>query len=426
MKFFTAKLFLPIALFLACAVSPNTWSAQLLVPMDHTQTDHLKAYGVAFLSVSQGIPLEWLLDYRGGSFLLEDDAALRKDAALKGVAFETLTAGDTDALLDRLKSEGLEPVRLEKAPRVAVYTPLTKQPWDDAVTLALTYAGIPFKKLYDREIIEGGLKEFDWLHLHHEDFTGQYSKFYSAFHNAPWYRQQVQTQESEAKALGFSGNTALKKAVALSIRDFVEKGGFLLAMCLASITLDMALAAARTDAAAPVYDGTPVSPNLEKEIDYSLALAFKDFSYDTDPTSPTLGNLDFNQVNAGSLRRRPANDFSLFHFSPAQDPIPSMLVQNHVDRVPGFFGLATSFPKRMLKTEITVLAEVEGQDALRYVHGNLGQGQFTLYGGHDPEDYSHAVGDKPTDLSAHKNSPGYRLILNNLLYPAARKKKRKT
>lgn len=401
-------------------------AGKLLIPMDLSQTNHLKAYGIAYASIAGGHPVEWLLNYRGGSFLLDDLPALKREAAKRGVLFETAGDADVDRIYLEIESSNMDKVLLEKAPRIAVYTPLTKQPWDDAVTLAMAYSEIPYTKIYDREIIEGKLSQYDWLHLHHEDFTGQYSKFHASFGSAAWYLNQVAANEKLAGDLGFINNVTLKKAVVLAIRDYVERGGFLFAMCLACNTLDMALSAVKTDAADAVYDGTPSSPNLAKELDYNLSLAFTGFSFDTDPMSPTHGDIDYNQVNAGPLRRKPANDFVLFDFSPKYDPVPAMLVQNHTDLVKGFFGLTTSFPKTVLKKSVTILAQANGQDAVRYLHGNLGQGQFSYYGGHDPEDYSHAVGDAPTDLSLHKNSPGYRLILNNVLYPAARQKKRKT
>ena len=404
----------------------SVFADRLLIPMDLSQTDHLKAYGIAYMSLAAGRQAEWLLNYRGGSFLLDDAPAFRKEAAKRGVLFEVVTEGEVDNIHAVIDAGNMEKIQLEKAPRIAVYTPLTKQPWDDAVTLAMTYAEIPYTKIYDQEIIEGKLKNFDWLHLHHEDFTGQYSKFYSAFRNAPWYVNQVSSSEKLAVTLGFRNNVMLKKTVVLAIRDYVEKGGFLFAMCLACNTLDMALSSVKTDAADALFDGTPPSPNLQKELDYDLTLAFTGFTIDVDPMSPSHGDIDYNQVNAGPLRRKAANDFVLFDFSPKYDPVPAMLVQNHTDYVKGFYGLTTSFPKRLIKKSITILGQADGQDAVRYLHGNLGQGQFTYYGGHDPEDYSHAVGDSPTDLSLHKNSPGYRLILNNVLYPAARQKKRKT
>ncbi len=420
------RITIPIIALFSLSFFSLACAEKMLIPMDLSQTDHLKAYGIAYLSVVSGHPVEWLLNYRGGSFMLDELPTLKREAAKRGVLFETETDGDVDRIYAEIEAGNMDKVMLEKAPRIAVYTPLTKQPWDDAVTLAMTYSEIPYTKIYDKEIIEGKLSQYDWLHLHHEDFTGQYSKFYSSFRGASWYINQVAANEKTALDLGFKNNVMVKKAVALSIRDFVEKGGFLFAMCLACNTLDMALACAKTDGADIVYDGTPPSPNLSKDLDFNLSLAFTGFSMDTDPMSASHGNIDYNQVNAGPLRRRPANDFILFPFSPKYDPVPAMLCQNHTDLIKGFFGLATSFPKSIVKKSITILGQANGQDAVRYLHGNLGQGQFTYYGGHDPEDYSHAVGDQPTDLSLFKNSPGYRLILNNILYPAARQKKRKT
>ena len=408
------------------AVAPAAWAGKILIPMDLSQTDHLKAYGIAYMSVAGGHPVEWLLNYRGGSFLMDDLTSLKREAAKRGVLFESPGDADIDRIYVEIESSNMDKVLLEKAPRIAVYTPLTKQPWDDAVTLAMTYSEIPYTKIYDREIIEGKLSQYDWLHLHHEDFTGQQSKFFSSFRSAPWYVNGVAANEKLAAELGFKNNVMLKKAVALSIRDYVEKGGFLFAMCLATNTLDMTLACAKTDAVADIYDGSPPSANLAKEMDYGLSLAFTGFTVDPDPMSGSHGNIDYNQVNLGPLKRKPANDFILFDFSPKYDPVPAMLCQNHTDMVDGFLGLATSFPSAVIKKSVTILGKANGQDAVRYLHGNLGQGQFTYYGGHDPEDYSHAVGDPPTDLSLHKNSPGYRLILNNVLYPAARQKKRKT
>jgi hypothetical protein len=401
-------------------------SAAILIPMDRAQLNHLKAYGVAHYSLTTGHKVEWLLNYRGGSFLLEDVDALRREAARRGVLYEDLGESDVAAIRRTIETSDMEAVMLEKAPRMAVYTLPTTQPWDDAVTLALTYAEIPYETIYDRDIIAGKLSQYDWLHLHHEDFTGQYSKFYRSFSGAPWYQAQVASQEALARELGFANNVKLKRAVALAIRAYVENGGFLLAMCMATASLDMALAAAHTDVTDAVYDGTPVSPDYKAKLDYELTLAFTNFSYNTSPLDVSHGDLDYNQVNTGTLSRRAANDFTLFGFGPKFDPVPAMLTQSHVDVIPGFLGLTTSFTKSMVKPSVTILGEAVDQPAVRYLHGNLGRGQFTYYGGHDPEDYAHAVGDAPTDLDLHKNSPGYRLILNNVLYPAARQKKRKT
>jgi hypothetical protein len=394
--------------------------------MDQSQINHLKAYGVAHHSLTLGAKVEWLLNYRGGSFLMEDADALRREAARRGVLFENVDAGEVARIRRIIETSDMEAVVLEKAPKMAVYTLPTTQPWDDAVTLALTYAEIPYETIYDREIIAGKLSQYDWLHLHHEDFTGQYSKFYRSFGTADWYRNQVASQEKLAHDLGFANNVKLKRAVALAMRGYVENGGFLLAMCMATASLDMALAAANTDVTDALYDGTPVDPGYKSKLDYDLALAFTGFSYNTSPMDVSHGDLDYNQVNTGTLTRRTANDFTLFGFSPKFDPVPSMLSQSHTDVIPGFLGLTTSYVKSMVKPSVTILGEAIDQPSVRYVHGSLGRGQFTYYGGHDPEDYAHAVGDAPTDLNMHKSSPGYRLILNNVLYPAARQKKRKT
>lgn len=411
---------------LLLAAAARSVAAAILIPMDQTQLNHLKAYGVAHYSLTIGHKVEWLLNYRGGSFLLEDVDALRREAARRGVLFEVAGEAEVARIRQLIETSDREAVVLEKAPKMAVYTLPTTQPWDDAVTLALTYAEIPYETIYDREIIEGKLAQYDWLHLHHEDFTGQYSKFYRSFNGVPWYQTQVSTQEALARSLGFANNVKLKRAVALAIRAYVENGGFLLAMCMATASLDMALAAANTDVTDALYDGTPVAADYKNKLNYDLALAFTGFSYNTSPLDPSHSDLDYNQVNTGTLTRRTANDFTLFGFGPKFDPVPAMLTQNHTDVVPGFLGLTTSFTKSMVKPSVTILGEAIDQPAVRYLHGNLGKGQFTYYGGHDPEDYAHAVGDPATDLDLHKSSPGYRLILNNVLYPAARQKKRKT
>ncbi len=410
-----------ISLFLCLAQGEK-----MLIPMDLVQTNHLKAYGIAYLSVASGIKAEWLLNYRGGSFLLENSPVFQREASHRGVLFEIISEAEVQKLYGIIDENNMEKVLLEKEPKVAVYTPPNKQPWDDAVTLALTYAEIPYKKIYDKDVLKGGLEGIDWVHLHHEDFTGQNSKFYRSFSTAPWYIEQVRVYQEMAAELGFPSNAVMKKAVALALRQFIEKGGFLFAMCSACNTLDIALSATKTDIVDKVFDGTPIDPNYKSKLDYSLSLAFENFNIDSDYLSSSHGNIDYNQVNSGALSRRPPNDFFLFDFSPKYDPVPSMLVQNHSNYIMGFYGLATSFRKKLVKKNITILGEADGQDAVRYLHGNLGEGKFTYFGGHDPEDVSHAVGDPPTDLNLHKSSPGYRLILNNVLFPAARKKKRKT
>ncbi|MBF0429698.1 MAG: asparagine synthetase B [Fibrobacteria bacterium] len=404
----------------------SAFAGKMLIPMDGTQSNHLKAYGIAFLSVASAQNVEWLLNYRGGSFLLNDSPVFQREATRRGVVYELISENQANTIYLEIDQNNMEKVLLEKEPRVAVYTPPNKQPWDDAVTMVLSYAEIPYKNIYDKEVLDGTLNKIDWIHLHHEDFTGQNSKFYRAFRHAPWYIQQSVTYQKLADELGFPNNPVLKKAVVLALRNYVENGGFLFAMCSACNTLDIALSAVKTDVVGEVFDNTPVASDYSSKIDYSLCFAFTDFKIDTDPYSSSHGNIDYNQVNAGTLKRRPPNDFYLFDFSPKYDPVPAMLTQNHSNYIKGFYGLATSFRKANLKKAITILGEVDGQPALRYIHGNLGEGQFVYYGGHDPEDVSHAVGDPPTDLNLHKNSPGYRLILNNVLYPAARKKKRKT
>lgn len=402
------------------------YSQKTLIPMDNTQANHLKAYGIAFLAIQSGVEVEWLLNYRGGSFLLGSNPVILEESALRGVTMENVTSIELQDLEAKMTEENREKIKLDKAPKIAVYTPPNKQPWDDAVTLVLTYAEIPYTPIYDTEVIQGKLKEYDWLHLHHEDFTGQLSKFYRNFSNAPWYIEQRSTLQNLAENLGFSNIVELKKGVALSIRDYIEQGGFLFAMCLAGNTLDIALSASRTDIVPDEFDGTPVDPHYSQKLDFGLSLAFENFTLDTDPLSGSHGNIDYNQVNSNPLEKRPANPFLLKDFSSKFDPVPSMLNQNHTHLIPGFFGLATSFRSSVVKKSVTILAETDGQPSVRYLHGNVGKGQFTYLGGHDPEDESHAVGDPPTDLDRYRNSAGYRLILNNVLYPAARKKKQKT
>lgn len=392
--------------------------------MDLQQTDHLKAYGVVFRSLRKGYQAEWLLNYRGGSFLMSDANEIKTAAGMEGVSYEVIGPAAAADIYATIADNNMEVVKLEKSPKIAVYTPEGKLPWDDAVTLALTYADIPYDKIWDREVLSGSLDRYDWLHLHHEDFTGQYSKFYRIFRNHEWYQQQQQAFESLASELGFKKVPDMKKAVALAIRTYVEKGGFLFAMCCAPNTLDIALSAMNTDICDAVFDGDPVDGNYGKKLDYKNCFAFENFKIYTSPMDPRHGSIDVNMVNTPG--RLEAFDFTLFDFSAKYDPVPTMLVQNHVNYIKGFFGLATSFNKKNLKKRVTILAEVEEDNQVRYVHGNIGRGQFTFYGGHDPEDYAHEVGSEPTDLSKHKNSPGYRLILNNVLFPSAKKKKLKT
>ena len=398
--------------------------AEILVPMDESQTDHLRAYGLAFWTLQQGLKGEWLLNYRGGSFLLPDEHPIVSEAAVRGVKVEQVSGAQVAQIRAEIADNNMESVKLETAPRIAVYVPPTAPPWDDAVQLALEYAQIPYTKLWDAEVLQGRLSDYDWLHLHHEDFTGQYGKFYAAFAGTDWYRKQVAENEAMARKLGYSKVSELKKAVARAIKSYVGAGGFLFAMCSATDTFDIALAAEGVDMVGPEYDGDPADPSAQQKLDFGKCLAFQNFELEPSPLVYEYSNID---TSAKDMLRGQRNDyFTLFDFSAKQDPVPSMLVQDHSANVTGFMGQTTGFEKRLLKPGITVLAEVPGADEAKYIHGHFGKGTFTFYGGHDPEDYQHAVGDPPTDLSLHKNSPGYRLILNNVLFPAAEKKEKKT
>ncbi|GJM44600.1 MAG: hypothetical protein DHS20C21_14420 [Gemmatimonadota bacterium] len=410
------------ALLTLLAVGPA--AAKMLVPMDLGQKNHLKAYGLAFWSLTQGSNVEWLLNYRGGAFLLEDLQILRRRAVLMGVTVEDFSSGDEARMRRTVEAENMEAVLLEKPPRVAIYTPPDKLPWDDAVTLALTYAEVPYETVWDEDVLNGALAEYDWLHLHHEDFTGQYGKFYASFHSAPWYQRQQTLYEDLARGSGFRKVSQHKSAVVEVIREYITRGGFLFAMCSATDTYDIALAAKGVDIVGTVYDGDPPDPGCQEHLDFSRTLAFQDFSLILNPMEYEFSNLDTSNY---ALARGPLADyFTLFEFSAKYDPIPTMLTQCHVGVVNGFLGQTTGFDKRFVKPGVTVLAEVEGTGEAKYIHGKLGRGTWTFFGGHDPEDYQHAVGDPPTDLSRHPNSAGYRLILNNVLFPAAKKKPQKT
>ena len=418
---------LPIAVALALALSaaatPSPARAGLLVAMDEKQTDHLKAYGLAYWALVRGEKLEWLLNYRGGSFLLPEDAATAREANLRGVAFEPMAGAAEAAMRAEIADNNMESVMLEKAPRVAVYIPPNTPPWDDAVTLALEYADIPYTKLWDEEVLRGDLKNFDWLHLHHEDFTAQHGKFYTAYHNFPWYQEEERVQKAMATKLGFAKVTRLKAAVAVTIKDYIARGGFMFGMCSATDTYDIALAAKEIDIAESVYDGDPADPLSNRKLDFSRTLAFKDFRLELDPYVYKFSDIDVTQE--ASLRG-PNTVFTLFDFSAKNDPVPTMLVQDHVNAVPEFLGQTTGFRRPRLKSGVLVLGEVEGTDEVKYLHGQFGRGTFTFLGGHDPEDYQHMVGDPATDLAKYRHSPGYRLILNNVLFPAAEKKKQRT
>jgi hypothetical protein len=397
----------------------------LLLPMDEAQADHLKAYGVTFRVLQRGAKAEWFLNYRGGSFLIPGDTLTARDTALAGVTSLPLTEGNLLDIRAQLQQNNMDAVPLEKPPKVAVYAPPNASPWDDAVTMALNYAGIEFQKIWDPEVVARGLTRFDWLHLHHEDFTGQYSKFFLNYAGAPWLADMVQRNQAVARQLGFPNVPAVKRAVAQEIRGFVERGGFLFAMCTATETLDLALASGRTDIAASYADGTPMDPDASRRLDWSQALAFTGAQLELSPNVPSFSDIDGHQVNSLD-RRQQLGAFKLFGFSAKIDPVPAMLVQNHREVIPDFYGLTTSFTKRTLKPAVTILAEEPGAGWAKYIHGELGQGTWTFYGGHDPEDPQHQIGDPPTDLSLHPHSPGYRLILNNVLFPAAKKRELKT
>jgi len=398
--------------------------AMLFIPMDNAQTDHLKAYGVVYRIIADGQKVYWCLNYRGGSFVTEDNKKFELKARLDGVEVKTIAAAEWDRIQAIIEENNMEKVTLEKSPKIAVYTPPNKLPWDDAVTLALTYADIPYEKIYDREVVTGKLSDYDWLHLHHEDFTGQYSKFYKSYRNAAWYQRQKMDLEKLSKELGFSKVTECKKAVALSIRKYVENGGFLFAMCSATNTLELALAALGTDIVAQEFDGDGVDPAFSKKLNFGNCMAFENFTLETNPLESFFDNIDVNRINTPYAV--PAADFTLFDFSAKIDPVPTMLIQDHESTVHGFCGLLTSFNKNVLKKNVIILGSVPGTPMVNYIHGVIGRGMFTYLGGHDPEDYQHAVGDQPTVLQLHRNSPGYRLILNNVLFPAAEKKEKKT
>ena len=399
---------------------------KLLIPMDLAQTDHLKAYGLTYWALTKNVNTEWLLNYRGGSFLCDPEPFLIAECRIRGVGFEQLTQGQALAIYAEVQSEksNMDVVTLEKPPRIAVYTPPGSRPWDDAVTMVLDYAEVKYDKVWDEEVLRDKLSDFDWLHLHHEDFTGQYGKFFANYATAPWYIQQVTLLETTAKKLGFKKVSALKLAIVQKIRSYIVHGGFMFAMCSATDSYDIALAAAQTDICERMFDGDPVQSGYESKIDYSRTFAFENFEIYTDPYRYEYSTID---VDASFRVNNPAVDyFTLFDFSAKYDPVPTMLTQCHANVVKNFLGQTTAFHKEQIKKSVTVLAEREGTDEVKYLHGNIGRGSFTWYGGHDPEDYQHAVGDPPTDISLHKNSPGYRLILNNILFPAAKKKKQKT
>ena len=394
--------------------------------MDLTQKDHLKAYGVAFHVLTERVNVEWLLNYRGGSFLIDQFPFIIHQCRIRGVTFESIDGNTVLSIYGEIEKNNMEIVLLEKAPKIAIYSPPNKQPWDDAVTLALTYAEVPYKSIWDEEVLIQGFEKIDWLHLHHEDFTGQYGKFYRSYHTALWYIKQKEQFESLALKLGFPSVHEEKKAVARTIKNYVGQGGFLFAMCSATDSYDIALSEEGIDATHRVFDGTPIDPNAQSRLDFSKSLAFTDFNLITDPMVYEYSDIDFPPSNNPITRGAEADYFTLFEFSAKFDPVPTMLTQNHIFTIKGFMGQTTGYHKSKIKKHIVLMGEDPASEQVKYLHGSFGKGAFVFLGGHDPEDYRHFVGDPPTDLSLHRNSPGYRLILNNVLFPAARKKERKT
>ncbi|MCK9325807.1 MAG: asparagine synthetase B [Bacteroidales bacterium] len=414
-----------LLLALLISSSPMARAAFLLIPMDKSQTNHLKAYGIAYWSIERGAPLEWLLNYRGGSFLVGFDQIIEQECLLRGVKIEVIADAARLQILEKIAQPNvnMDAVKMEKAPKIAVYAPEDKQPWDDAVMMALEYAEIPYEQIYDGEILDGKLKEYDWLHLHHEDFTGQYGRFYRAFNHMVWYQKQVAENEAMATRYGFQKVSQMKLQVALTIKAYVANGGFLFSMCSGADSFDIALASEGIDICAQMYDGDPVDPEANSKLDFSKTLAFHNFKLIENPLE-----YEFSTIDATQSRRITENQdyFTLFEFSAKWDPVPTMLCQNHTQIIKGFMGQTTAFLSQYVKPTIVVMGENKSLGETRYIHGEYGQGTWTFYGGHDPEDYQHLVGDPPTDLSLYPNSPGYRLILNNILFPAARKKKLKT
>lgn len=401
------------------------FASSILIPMDETQKNHLKSYGIAFWSLERGIEVKWLLNYRGGSFMITYVKDIEDECRIRGVSYEVIADGRALQIIDEISSpsQNMEVIPMQKAPKIAVYTPPTTQPWDDAVTMVLTYAEITYDKLYDTEILNGELNQYDWLHLHHEDFTGQYGKFYRNYQHMPWYQAEVKSNEQTARELGFLKVSEMKLAVAKTIQSYVTNGGFLFAMCAATDTYDIALSAEHTDICEHMYDGDPADPDMNNNLDFSRSLAFHNFSVEKDPYRYEFSDIDVTDTRKVNM----TNDyFTLFDFSAKWDPVPTMLCQNHTRIVKGFMGQTTAFNKDLIKPEVLILGENKSANEARYIHAESGNGTWTFYGGHDPEDYRHAVGDPPTDLNLYPNSPGYRLILNNVLFPAAKKKKQKT
>jgi hypothetical protein len=410
------------------ALSLKLGATQLLVPMDNSQSNHLKAYGIAYWCLDNGVVIEWLLNYKGGAFLMPHLQEIERELKIRGVKYQVLTDGQVNSVKTEIANPevNMEVIQLEKAPKIAVYTPPNKQPWDDAVTMVLEYAEIKYDKIYDSAIVMGLLPKYDWLHLHHEDFTGQYGKFYSSASFQPWYKEQVKVAESNARMLGFKKVSQLKLAVAQNIKNFVMGGGFLFTMCSGTDSYDIALSANGVDICDNIYDGDAADPNAQNKLDFTKSLAFQNFTLNRDPYFYEYSNLDASNLRNNATIREQEDYFTLFEYSAKWDVVPTMLTQCHTSTIKGFMGQSTDFHKEFVKPNVLIMGETKSIGTARYLHGEYGQGMWTFYGGHDPEDYQHFVGDPPTDLNLHPNSPGYRLILNNILFPAAKKKKRKT
>ena len=412
-------------LLLFCSLFISANASYIFIPMDESQSNHLKAYGIAYYAIERDIKVDWLLNYQGGSFMIKYHNTIENECNIRGVSFTIIADIQSTQILESISSPSVnqDVVRLEKAPKIAIYSPKTKQPWDDAVTMALTYAEIPYEVVYDEEVLANLLPLYDWLHLHHEDFTGQYGKFYFAYKNATWYKEEKQNSEKLAQELGYNKVSQAKLAVSKKIKEFVLAGGFLFAMCSATDSYDIALASEGMDICGEMFDGDAMESDIDSKLDFSKTLAFKNFSLVRDPN-----HYEFSTIDATEKRRINASVdfFTLFDFSAKWDPIPTMLCQNHSQVVAGFMGQTTSFRNEFIKSDVLIMGETKATNEARYIHGKLGNGTWTFYGGHDPEDYQHKVGDPKTDLSLHPNSPGYRLILNNILFPAAKKKKLKT
>jgi hypothetical protein len=398
----------------------------IFIPMDEKQTNHLKAYGIAYWILKMDDQVDWLLNYRGGSFMCKYHARIQNELVVRGVGYEIISDAQANSIISEIASpaSNSDIMKLEKYPKIAVYSPKSKQPWDDAVTLVLTYAEIPYDVIFDNEVLDGLLPKYDWLHLHHEDFTGQYGKFFAQYQNMPWYIEQQREAEGIARKYGFYKVSQTKLAVAKRIKEFVGGGGFLFAMCSATDTYDIALSAEGVDICERMYDGDPADPNAQSKLNFNNTLAFKDFTLTKDPYQYEFSDIDNNIAERGL---RQDNDyFSVFEFSAKWDPIPTMLTQNHTRVIRGFYGQTTGFKRHLIKSDVVVMGETASIKEVKYLHGILGKGFYTFYAGHDPEDYQHTVGEEPTDLNLHPNSPGFRLILNNILFPAAKKKKQKT